>query len=68
MIGCSEELTNVLIVGGVQRTRFDAYRYFYHESLSEADLSAAVEMKRNYIRVAKGRANRIGHNWEAVAE
>ena len=47
---------------------FDAYRYFYHDSLSEADLSAAVEMKRNYIRVAKGRDNRIGHNWEAVAD
>jgi len=47
---------------------FDAYRYFYHESLSEADLNAAVEMKRNYIRLAKGRANRVGHNWEAVAE
>jgi hypothetical protein len=25
-------------------------------------------MKVNYMRVAKGRANRIGHNWEAVAE
>jgi hypothetical protein len=25
-------------------------------------------MRRNYIRIAKGRANRIGHNWEAVAE
>jgi hypothetical protein len=47
---------------------FDAYRYYYHDSLSEADLNAAVEMKRNYIRVAKGRANRVGHNWEAVAE
>ena len=47
---------------------FDAYRYCYHASMSEADLNAAVEMKRNYIRMAKGRANRIGHNWEAVAE
>jgi hypothetical protein len=47
---------------------FDAFRYYYHTSLSEEDLNAAVEMKRNYIRVAKGRANRIGHNWEAVAE
>ena len=47
---------------------FGAYRYYYHDSLSEADLSAAVEMKRNYIRMAKGRANRVGHNWEAVAE
>ena len=47
---------------------FDAYRYFYPDSLLEADLNAAVEMKRNYFRVAKGRANRVGHNWEAVAE
>jgi hypothetical protein len=47
---------------------FDAYRYFYHDSMSEADLNAAVEMKRNYIRIAKGRDNRIGHKWEAVAE
>ncbi len=47
---------------------FDAYRYYYHASLVEEDLQAALEMKRNYIRIAKGRANRIGHNWEAVAE
>jgi hypothetical protein len=25
-------------------------------------------MKRNYIRKVKGRANRIGHNWEAAVE
>jgi len=25
-------------------------------------------MKKNYIRMTKGRDNRIGHNWEAVAE
>jgi len=47
---------------------FGAYRYYYHSSLSEEDLAAAVEMKKNYIRIAKGRANRIGHNWEAAAE
>jgi hypothetical protein len=47
---------------------FDAYRYYYHESLGGEELDAAVEMKRNYLRLAKGRANRIGHNWEAVAE
>ena len=47
---------------------FDAFRYFYHASLSEEDLSAAVEMKKNYVRMAKGRDNRIGHNWEAVAD
>ncbi|MBW1728457.1 MAG: hypothetical protein JRJ62_12965, partial [Deltaproteobacteria bacterium] len=32
------------------------------------DLAAAAEMMRNYIRITKGAANRIGHNWEAVAE
>jgi len=47
---------------------FDAYRYYHHNSLVEEDLKAAIEMKRNYIRITKGRANRVGHNWEAVAE
>jgi hypothetical protein len=47
---------------------FNAYRYYYHASFAEEDLHAAVEMKRNYIRIAKGRAHRVGHNWEAVAE
>jgi len=47
---------------------FDNWRYYHHTSMSPEDLDAAVEMKKNYIRKAKGRANRIGHNWEAVAE
>ena len=47
---------------------FDAFRYYYHDSLSGEDLAASVEMKKNYIRKVKGAANRIGHNWEAVAE
>jgi len=47
---------------------FNAYRYYFHASLAEEDLKAAIEMKKNYIRIAKGRANRIGHNWEAAAE
>lgn len=47
---------------------FDAYRYFYHTSLSNEDLNAAIKMKENYVRIVKGRANRVGHNWEAVAE
>lgn len=47
---------------------FNAYRYFYHDSLKEEDLKAAITMKENYIRRTKGRANRIGHNWEAVPE
>ncbi|MFQ6077456.1 MAG: hypothetical protein ACE5Z5_15230, partial [Candidatus Bathyarchaeia archaeon] len=47
---------------------FDNFRYYYHTSLEEEDLQAAVTMKENYIRMTKGRDNRIGHNWEAVAE
>ena len=47
---------------------FNAYRYFYHYSLSKEDLNAAILMKENYIRKVKGRANRIGHNWEAIPE
>jgi hypothetical protein len=47
---------------------FDAYRYFYHDSMDGADLKAAIKMKENYIRKTKGRANRIGHNWEACVE
>jgi len=47
---------------------FNNFRYYYHASLSEKELGAAIGLKENYIRVAKGRANRIGHNWEAVVE
>jgi len=47
---------------------FNAYRYYYHVSMADEDVKAAIKMKENYIRVVKGRANRIGHNWEAVAE
>jgi hypothetical protein len=47
---------------------FKAYRYYFHISIAEEDLQAATTMKENYIRLTKGRANRIGHNWEAVAE
>jgi len=47
---------------------FDAYRYYYHTSLKGRELEEAIEMKKNYIRKTKGRANRIGHNWEACAE
>jgi len=47
---------------------FNAYRYLYHASISEEDLAAARQMKENYIRIVKGRDNRVGHNWEAVPE
>ena len=45
---------------------FDNFRYYHHDSMAEEDLKAAIAMKENYIRIVKGRANRIGHNWEAV--
>jgi len=47
---------------------FDAYRYYYHESMNVEVLNASLEMAKNYIRISKGRANRIGHNWEACVE
>jgi hypothetical protein len=47
---------------------FDAYRYYYHDSLAQEDLKAAIAMKENYIRMTKGRMNRVGHNWEATVE
>jgi hypothetical protein len=51
-----------------QMKLFNAYRYLYYDSMSEAELRAATAMKENYIRKFKGRANRIGHNWEACTE
>jgi len=47
---------------------FDAYKYYYHASMSEEDLRAVTALKQNYVRVVKGRHNRIGHNWEACVE
>jgi hypothetical protein len=47
---------------------FNNYRYYYHVSMAEEDLQAALAMKQNFIRMTKGRDNRVGHNWEAVAE
>lgn len=47
---------------------FNNYRYFYHSSMADEDLRAAVALKQNYIRIEKGRDNRIGHNWEAAVE
>ena len=47
---------------------FNAYRYYYHASMSEEDLGAAIKLKEEYIRKTKGRANRVGHNWEACVE
>jgi DNA-binding Lrp family transcriptional regulator len=47
---------------------FNAYRYYYHSSMKDEDLKASIKMKENYIRIVKGKDNRIGHNWEAVPE
>ena len=47
---------------------FNDYRYLYHTCMSEAELGVAISMKEGYIRKVKGRANRIGHNWEVCAE
>lgn len=74
-LGCTEHKAEVAVERALQLypdikevKLFNAFRYYYHDSLSKEDLHAAIEMKKNYIRIAKGRANRIGHNWEAVAE
>ncbi len=47
---------------------FEAYRYFYHDSIGEADLKAAVALKMGYVRKIGSQRFRIGHNWEAVTE
>jgi hypothetical protein len=74
-LGCTEyEIKNAVkralqLYEDLRETRlFNMYRYFYHTSLSSEDLHAATKMKENYIRIVKGRNNRIGHNWEAVPE
>jgi len=51
-----------------EKRLFNNYRYYFHTSMAEEDLQAALTMKRNFIRMTKGRDNRVGHNWEAVAE
>jgi len=47
---------------------FDAYRYFYHSSVDEAKLNAMIKIGEDHLRRDKDSAQRIGHNWEAVAE
>lgn len=74
-IGCSEnelehavERTLQLYPDLREIKLFNVYRYYYHTSMSQEDLQAAISMKENYIRMSKGRDNRVGHNWEAVPE
>ncbi len=52
----------------IRCVRIFNFPYYYHETLSEADLRLAVEDKKDYLRKTKGRDNRIGHNWEACVE
>jgi len=74
-LGCSEHELEVAVDRAVQlypdlkeQKLFNNYRYFYHSSMPQEDLQAATAMKENYIRIEKGRDNRIGHNWEAAVE
>jgi len=74
-LGCTESEVNKAVDRAMQLypdlrevRLFNNYRYFYHASMAPEELQAATKMKENYIRVVKGRDNRIGHNWEAVPE
>ncbi|MEM3629261.1 MAG: helix-turn-helix domain-containing protein [Candidatus Bathyarchaeia archaeon] len=74
-LGCSKYEAEVAVNRALQLYSdlkeiklFNAFRYFYHNLMTEEELKAAIAMKENYIRMTKGKANRIGHNWEAVAE
>jgi hypothetical protein len=74
-IACSEKETENAVSRALQLYSdlkeiklFDAYRYFHHTSMSDAELGAAVELKKSYSRKIGSRRFRVGHNWEAVAE
>lgn len=75
-LGKSENEANTAITRamqlypGIKEVKlFGNFRYYYHESSMNGEvLNAALEMAKNYIRISKGRANRIGHNWEASVE
>lgn len=47
---------------------FNNYRYYCLTSISPEDLQAAATLKQNYLRKAKGKDNRVGHNWEAAVD
>ncbi len=74
-LGCSEHEAEGALAKALQLyldlkeiKLFNAYRYFYHASMNGEDLKSGIAMKENYIKAVKGRANRIGHNWEACVE
>lgn len=52
----------------IGEARIFGTRYLYHKDLPEDSLKAAIKMKENYTRLAMGKKNRKGHNWEAAAE
>jgi hypothetical protein len=75
-LGTSENEANTAVARamqlypGIKEVKlFGNFRYYYHESSMNGEvLNAALEMAKNYIRISKGRANRVGHNWEACVE
>lgn len=74
-LGCSQYETEVAINRAMQLyphlkevRLFNAFKYFYHDSMVEEERVAAIALKENYVRKTKGRANRVGHNWEAAVE
>lgn len=74
-LGCSEyELETALkramqLYPDIKELKlFRRFRHYAHASMDEEQLRKAVKAKENYIRVVKGRENRLGHNWEACVE
>ena len=74
-LGCSHDQARIAVLRALQiypniveLKLFDAYRYYYHKSMGEEELHAAIEAKRATLRLEKGRDNRIGHNWEGACD
>ncbi|MDR0492973.1 MAG: hypothetical protein LBH74_04985 [Nitrososphaerota archaeon] len=74
-LGCSEYEAQgaiqraIQLYGDLREIKlFGAYKYYYHESMTQTDLNVAVTFKQNYVRQMKGKHNRVGHNWEACVE
>ena len=74
-LGCSHDQARIAVSRALQiypniveLKLFDAYRYYYHKSMGEEELYAAIEAKRATLRVEKGRDNRVGHNWEGACD
>jgi hypothetical protein len=72
-LDCSESeldraiLRTMQLYSDIAETKlFDSYPHFYLTTIPDADLSAAIQLRENYIRKTKGAANRTGHNFESV--